>query len=119
MKNLAINLFNEVLNGKNGNTFDLNGNVFDPKKGYFVGITGFQVPKNYFINPKYPINTLLFSLEEYLDLSKNLVGYWVENNIIYIDSVIHTEDYYFAFYLGSQFNQKAIFDIKNNKSIYL
>ena len=119
MKNLAINLFNEILNSKTGNTFDLEGNVFKPKYGYFVGITGFQVPKNYFINPKFPINTLLFTMEENLDLSKNLVGYWIENNVVYIDSVLHIGNIEDAIKTAKNYNQLAVWDCENNQSIYL
>jgi hypothetical protein len=119
MENLAKNIFNEILNNKIGNTFHIDGNIFSPKIGYFVGTIGFSVPKIYFMNPKWPINTLLFCMEENLDLSKKLVGYWIEKDIIFIDSVEYFENLSEAIETAKKYKQLAIYDIKNSNSIYL
>jgi hypothetical protein len=118
--NLAQNLFNEVLNGKKGNTFDFNGNEVSFNTGYFAGIKGFNLPKVFLINTKYPINTLHDYLLSFpIQQSFSFVGYWIENDILYIDFVEYFDSLDAAKYAGKLYGQKAIFDCKNNTEIYI
>jgi hypothetical protein len=120
LEKLATNIYNDILNGNKGNTFHIDGTKADYQNGYFVGIQGFQTTKYYFINPKYPINTLALHLTGLFDLVNiPFVGYWVNDNIVYIDSVIWTTDLNHALNMAKLYNQKAIFDIKNLKDIKL
>lgn len=60
--------------------------------------------------------------KEYVKTAKILnafVGVWVDNNIIYLDISYHFYHYKKAFEYGTQQQQKAIYNIKENKSIYL
>jgi hypothetical protein len=118
LEQLATNIYNDVLNGGSGGTFHIDGTKVDYQTGYFVGIKGFNVPKMYFINPKYPINILAMQLNASFDLmNTTYVGYWVNNNIVYIDSVAWTKNLGHAVNLGKLYDQKAIFDIENKKDI--
>jgi hypothetical protein len=120
LEQLAKNIYNDILNGSSGNTFHIDGTKVDYQTGYFVGIKGFNVPKTYFINPKYPINILAIHLNDSFDLINiPFVGYWVNNNIVYIDSVTWTENLNHAVNLGKLYDQKAIFDIENLTDIKL
>jgi hypothetical protein len=120
LEKLATNIYNDILNGGTGGTFHVDGTKVDYQTGYFVGIQGFQTTKDYFINPKYPINTLALHLTSLFDLVNiPFVGYWLNNNIVYIDSVTWTENLNHAVNLGKLYDQKAIFDIKNQKDINL
>jgi hypothetical protein len=120
LEQLATNIFNDVLNGSTGGTYNIDGTKVDYQTGYFVGIKGFNVPKMYFINPKYPINILTMQLNDSFDLiNLPFVGYWVNDNIVYIDSVAWTENLNHAVNLGKLYDQIAIFDIKNLTDIKL
>jgi hypothetical protein len=120
LEQLATNIYNDILNGSTGGTYNIDGIKADCKKGYFVGIKGFNVPKTYFLNPKYPINTLAIQLNDSFDLANiPFVGYWVNNNIVYVDSVAWTENLNHAVNLGKLYDQKVIFDIVNQKDIQL
>jgi len=118
LEQLATNIFNDILNGGTRGTFHVDGTKVDYQTGYFVGMAGFQTTKDYFINPKYPINTLALHLTSLLDLVNiPFVGYWVNDNIVYIDLVTWTENLDRAIRLGKLYDQKAIFDIINQKDI--
>jgi hypothetical protein len=120
LEQLAKNIYNDILNGSNGNTFHIDGTKVDYQTGYFVGIKGFNVPKIYFINPKYPINILAMQLNVSFDLiNTTFVGFWLDNDVIYIDSVAWTENLNHAVNLGKLYDQKVIFDIENKKDINL
>lgn len=112
-------LFNDVLNGLNGGTYNLtNGTKFEASNGYFVGVSGFQVPKTYFLNAKYPINTLVVAILETSGLVDfDLIGSWVSNETVYIDGVYHIQDLNEAISLAEDCNQLAIWDIENSCEI--
>jgi len=120
LEKLTTNIFNDILNGSAGGTYQIDGTKVDYKTGYFVGVQGFNVPRDYFINPKYPINTLALHLTSLFDLVNiPFVGYWVNKNIVYIDSVIWTANLDHAIEVGKLYDQKAIYDIDNSKDIEL
>jgi hypothetical protein len=124
MENLSRMLFNEVLNEKTGGTFKICGTKVNCINGYFVSLRkGFVIPTEFFLNVKYPIVALSYSLEKLFGLNDNIqfdyIGYWVNNGIVYIDCTIHVRTKKEAIKLGRINNQIAIYDCKNNNEIKL
>jgi hypothetical protein len=117
---LSKNIFNDILNGSQGQTYANNGNVHKETNGFFVGIFGFSVPKMYFLNPKYPILTLANQIANTFVVDNlNYIGSWVSNDVVYIDKVEWIENFDEAVKKGLENNQKAIYDIENSKDINL
>ena len=67
------------------------------------------------------------SLKEYKKLYKQIkkvyknayIGLWIENGNIYLDFSLLINEYYKALQVGRKNNQLAIYNIEENKSIYL
>jgi hypothetical protein len=124
MKNLCENLFGEVLNNKTGGTFKICGTKVNCINGYFVSLrNGFVIPTEFFLNVKYPIVALSYSLEKLFILNGDdqfdYIGFWVNGGIVYIDCTIHVRTKKEALKIGRLNNQIAIYDCKNNVSINL
>lgn len=90
---------------------DING-------GFMVSLEGAEVQKN--IND---INGIKKAIEEKQEIIKNknnmYIGLWLDNNIMYIDISINIIDKVEALEFGKYNKQLAIYDLKNNDSIYL
>jgi hypothetical protein len=103
-----------------GGTFDNLGNEVKPNKGYAVGLKGFSFPKMFLINCKYPTVTLCHYLIDNFKINKgSYIGFWVSNEICYIDEVQILQDKNEALKLAKEKNQISIFDFETNKEIYL
>lgn len=60
------------------------------------------------------------SLEKFTSLAKSLNGYvgtWLSKGMIYLDISVNIKDLNEALRLGKEYNQLAIYDIKNDKVI--
>lgn len=79
------------------------------KGGYAVSDNG----KVYEVEDIYPF--LLRRLCNGIDYT----GVWLEDNMYYIDKSLHIEDLREALQVAKEHNQLAIWDWKNNCSIYL
>lgn len=107
----------EIIENK-GATLDKNYNNISYNNGYMVSLYGEEVKTD--INN---IEEIKKEIEKKKEKIKNVdnvyIGLWVDNDIMYIDVSIHIIDYLEALEVGRDNKQLAIFDLKNNNSIYL
>ena len=104
------------LTKKGGLTLDKNLEVLTKKDGY---IASYQNSEKTFTFDK-----LAQLKNEILKRAENLkkdefVGLWVNNNIIYLDTSIILENKVECLEFAKDNKQLAIFDLKENKSLYL
>ena len=104
---------------KNGGaTLDYHLNNFNSDKGFMVSIKGQEVKVN-----KNDIENIKKEIEkkrEFIKDKKGLyVGLWLENDVLFIDISIHIIDYLEALEVARNNDQKAIYDLQKNDSIYL
>lgn len=101
-----------------GATLDYNYNNFESKRGYIVSLKGQEVKIDK--NDIQEIKKEIEKKREFIKDKKGLfIGLWVEDDIIYIDVSIHIINYLKALEVARKNDQKAIYDLKNNDSIYL
>ena len=110
-------MIKEIL--KNGGaTLDVNYNNFNASIGYMVSIKGHEKKIN--IND---IENIKKEITKKMKLVKNKKGYyvglWVDNDILFIDISKHIIKYNRALEVARNNKQLAIYDLKNDKSIYL
>ena len=115
-KNKLIDI---TIKNKNGYTINLNLKNPKYKKGYYIAITD-----NSNKDIKKAIeNIIKIKEKKYKNIKKGLFfGGWFDDEKIkkyYIDLSIYSKSKNIALLLGKIFNQKAIFNIKTLKSIYL
>ena len=107
----------EIIENK-GATLDYNYNNFSSSKGYIVSIKGQEVKVNK--NDIQGIKREIEKKREFIGNKKGLfIGLWLEDDIIYIDVSIHIIDYLKALEVARNNDQKAIYDLQKNDSIYL
>lgn len=111
-------LKNEILENSGG-TYNANLKNANLKSGYMVSIEGYEYITQ-------DINDAIKKMVEYSKIIENkqayFVGAWVDtqdNDKIYIDISKHVKSKQKAQETGRKNKQKAYYDIKNNKSIYL
>lgn len=107
----------EIIENK-GATLDKNYNNFSSSEGFMVSIKGQEIQVN-----KDDIQGIKKEIEkkrEFIGNKKGLyIGLWLDNDIIYVDVSIHIIDYLKALEIARKNDQLAIYDLKNNDSIYL
>ena len=84
--------------------------VTDKKTGYWVSSTDYG-PYNNDEDVLKMLGTLLHQTKV------RYVGIWTGEDGRYVDVSYHIEEYAPAYTLGKAYNQKAIYDIANNKEI--
>ena len=104
---------------KNGGaTLDQNYNNFNNDNGFMVSIKGQEVKVS-----KNDIKGIQREIEKKRDFIKDkkglFIGLWLDNDIMFIDVSIHIIDYLEALEVARNNEQLAIYDLKNNNSIYL
>lgn len=104
---------------KNGGaTLDYNYNDFVSNRGYMVSIQGQEIKVDK--NDVQGIKKEIDKKREFIKDKRGLyIGLWLENEIMFIDVSIHIIDYLRALEIGRNNRQLAIYDLKNNDSIYL
>lgn len=104
---------------KNGGaTLDCNYNNFNASAGYMVSLYGYETKIS--INNIEEIKKEILKKMELIRTKKGcFVGLWVENDLLYIDISKHIEDYNKALEVARNNQQKAVYNLKNDKSIYL
>ena len=110
-------LIKEIIkNGGSTLTKDLN--KAELKKGYMVSLEGAesQVKKDDY---KAIIKAIEEKQEIIKDTSKLYIGLWVDNGMMYIDISINIDDKIEALEFGKKNKQLAIYDLENDKSLYL
>lgn len=107
----------EIIENK-GATLDKDYKSINKKVGFMVSLYGEEIKtdiKN--------IEEIKKEIEKKKEKIKNIdnvyIGLWVDNDIMYIDLSIHIIDYMEALEVGRDNKQLAIYDLKNNNSIYL
>ena len=107
----------EIIENK-GATLDCNYNNFSSNVGFMVSLKGQEVKVD-----KNDIKRIKREIEEkrkFIQNKKGLyVGLWLEDDILYIDVSVHIVNYLKALEVARNNDQKAIYDLKNNDSIYL
>ena len=115
---IVKNINNIIKEG--GATIDKEGNTAQLKSGYYASVEGmeqtislknidFEILKNDIIQKLIYINTY-----------KNMfLGFWVDQNILYVDISKHFIQKRDAINFGIKNDQKAIYNIKDNKSEYI
>ena len=104
---------------KNGGaTLDVNYNNFNASAGYMVSIKGHEKKIN--INDIENIKKEIIKKMELIKRKKSyFVGLWVDNELMYLDISKHIIKYNRALEVARNNKQLAIYDLKNNKNIYL
>lgn len=104
---------------KNGGaTLDTNYNNFNSSIGYMVSLDGYEVKID--INNIEAIKKEIETKKEEAQKIKNsYIGLWVDNGVMYIDISKHIIDYNKALETARNNKQLAVYDLKNDKSIYL
>ena len=101
-----------------GATLDYNYNNFKSENGFMVSLKGQEVKVN-----KNDIENIKKEIEkkrEFIKDKKGLfIGLWLEDDILYTDVSVHIVNYLRALEVGRKNEQKAIFDLQKNDSIYL
>ena len=101
-----------------GATLDYNLNDFKSDRGYIVSLKGQEVKVN-----KNDIKGIKKEIEKKREFIKDkrglFIGLWVEDDMMYIDVSIHIVNYLRALEVARNNEQKAIYDLKKNDSIYL
>ena len=114
---LKDNKIIEIIENK-GATLDYNYNNFNSDKGFMVSIKGQEVKVNK--NNIEEIKKEIEKKKEFIENKKGLyIGLWLDSDIMYIDVSIHIIDYLEALEIARNNDQLAIYDLKNNDSIYL
>jgi hypothetical protein len=104
-----------ILNNKDGFTCDFKGNPINKKYGYFVGISNIKgTDLNNLIE-----KVFLIKLNGFLNNKNLFIGGWKYKKTFYLDLSLYIKETNLSEKIGRIFNQKAIFDIKNKKEIYL
>ena len=101
-----------------GATLDYNLNDFKSENGFMVSLKGQEVKidKNDIENIKKEIE----KKREFIQDKKGLfIGLWLDGDVMYIDVSIHIINYLRALRVARNNEQKAIYDIQKNDSIYL
>lgn len=90
----------------------------DLKKGFMVSLEGTETQTQG--DDYQAINQAIKEKQEIIKDSNNMyIGLWLNNNIMYIDISINIEDKTEALEFAKYNKQLAIYDLKNNDSIYL
>lgn len=107
----------EIIENK-GATLDKDYKSINKKVGFMVSLQGEEVKTD-----KNNIEEIKKEIEKKKEKIKNLdnvfIGLWLDNDIMYIDLSIYIIDYIEALEEGRKNKQLAIYDLKNNDSIYL
>lgn len=108
----------EVIRSSGGGTFDYNLDPVLRDNGYFVSVKGHE--------QVIPIDQLSEVLEsyigkvgEFMEEDELFLGAWVENDQVYLDISRWFENKEEAIDFGRANDQRAIWDIKNNDSLYI
>lgn len=101
-----------------GSTLDYNLNDFNSENGFMVSLKGQEVKID-----KSDIQGIKREIEEKRKFIKDkrglFIGLWLEDDILYIDVSIHIVNYLRALEVARNNEQKAIYDLQKNDSIYL
>lgn len=107
----------EIIENK-GATLDKDYNNFSSDRGYMVSIQGQEVKVDK--NDIQGIKKEIEKKREFIKDKRGLyIGLWLEDDVMFVDVSVHIINYLRALEIGRCNKQKAIYDLRNNNSIYL
>lgn len=119
---LAETIIDDVIDGGVGGTYTKEGFLVEPTTGYWTAVHDETeiIPLLSILNnePYVSKQRLYLWLNTRLDTAE-YVGYWVEDNLLYVDLVGWYDNLGEALGVAESFNQLAIWDIANNVSVYV
>lgn len=103
-----------------GITLDIDGEKMTKTEGFMVSIYGEEVQVNV-DNEEGILKAINEKLEKIKKLNKEslYVGVWLDNGVIYVDISIHIIEKNEALEFGKNNKQIAVYDLKNNQSLYI
>ena len=114
MKNIK-NIIEEIKE-KNGGTYNKELKPINAKSGYMVSLQGYEKKCR---TDEETERAIIKNMEIVERLDNAYLGAWIDEGITYIDISVLVENKEDAMELGKINNQLAIYNIKNNESIYL
>jgi hypothetical protein len=118
--NKATDLIFNAIKDKSGFNFDRNGSVVVFKKGFMVG--GYHKCLKYITSDQDKLKQGIKEMLGILETNFNndyVLGWWESNGCIYLDISKNLKDLYESLKVAFNQNQRAIYDIKNDKEILL
>jgi hypothetical protein len=100
-----------------GMTLTKNLSELNTNQGYQVSIKDLLKIKVENLTNDYLIN-ILNGVKWELE-NGQYIGLWIDKGLLYIDISVHESHYHTAIEMGRRFNQKAIFDWHDMKSVWL
>jgi len=111
--NIGQKIKDQISTGVPGGTFYKNGQIAEFDSGYLFAIGGEKISTH---SGAREISESIFKI--YLrSVNLRLIGYWINENILYIDSVIHTNDKNFALAAAKIKGEIAIYDCEKKQEI--
>lgn len=103
---------------KNGGaTLDTNYNDFNASTGFMVSLYGYETKIN--VDNIEAIKKEMENKKTEAEKNNAFIGLWVDNGLMYLDISKHIKDYNKALETARENEQLAVYDLKNNVSIYL
>ena len=106
----------EEIKENNGGTYNKELKSIKAKKGFMVSLQGYEKKCK---TDEETEKAIKENMEIVKGLDGAYLGAWIDEGIVYIDISVLVENKEDAMELGKINNQLAIYDIKNNESIYL
>ena len=119
-KNELKNLIQKITL-KGGLTLKSNEKELDALSGFMVSLAGYESKLSL---DNVSIEIVNDYLQKARKMTKNIkhnvyVGFWIDNNILYLDLSIKIDNKQLALSVARKNNQIAIFDLENQISLYL
>ena len=112
-----------------GGTYNANGTIAKHNEGYYVGgvdCTIVELDNELLSDTCYRVSELikthlpnigLYHYPAKTEDNYQLAGFWIDDNVLYIERVMHTINKTYAINTGKANNQIAIWDIVNQDTI--
>ena len=113
----TIKFIQECVKNRQGLTIDVAGNMPE-HKGYVISVPKYG--KVFDLNKdNFDIVQLYKEYQNHFESSMYWFGFWFDSGKLYVDSNIIIQDLPSALKLGKDLNQLAIFDLTNQKEIFI
>lgn len=108
----------KILNDNNGLTLDLNGQPLKADKGYLVSIKDYESIINQNLINDNILNSIIQQMKKESP-NNAYIGLWKNKAKLYLDYSILIQDKKKALMLAKENEQLAIYDLQNNKEIFI
>ena len=104
-----------------GATWDENLEPITHKTGYMVALPKYSIKRNKYdiVGIVETVNRLAETIARDLLPGVNFVGLWVDGDTVYLDISLRETRRDIAVAMGKSFDQKAIYDLEHEKSIWV